>query len=69
MFGFDNVTFQTININKVETNGVEVFTKVILFNYLTLKANYTYTKAVDKSENTPDFGKNFCGAQKIKLDC
>ncbi|MBK7381510.1 MAG: TonB-dependent receptor [Ignavibacteriales bacterium] len=67
MFGFDNVTFQTININKVETNGVEVFTKVILFNYLTLKANYTYTKAVDKSENTPDFGKKLLRRPENKI--
>ena len=27
MFGFDPITFKTININKAETNGVEVFTK------------------------------------------
>lgn len=57
MFGFDNVTFKTININKAETNGVEVFAKAILINDLTLKANYTYTKAVDKSENNANFDR------------
>lgn len=67
MFGFDNVTFKTININKAETNGVEVFTKVILFNHLTLKTNYTYTKAVDKSENTPDFGKKLLRRPENKI--
>lgn len=67
MFGFDNVTFKTININKAETNGVEVFTKVILFDYLTLKANYTFTKAVDKSENTPDFGKKLLRRPENKI--
>lgn len=67
MFGFDNVTFQTININKVETNGVEVFTKVILFDYLTLKANYTFTKAVDKSENTPDYCKKLLRRPENKI--
>jgi vitamin B12 transporter len=57
MFGFDPVTFQTININKAETKGVEVFTKAVLMDGLEAKANYTYTNAKDKSENTPDFDK------------
>ncbi|HSW55503.1 MAG TPA: TonB-dependent receptor [Ignavibacteriaceae bacterium] len=55
MFGFDPVTFQTININKAETKGVEVFTKAVLVDGLETKANYTYTNAKDISENTPDF--------------
>jgi len=55
MFGFDPVTFQTININKAETKGVEVFTKAVLMDGLETKANYTYTNAKDKSENSPDF--------------
>jgi vitamin B12 transporter len=67
MFGFDNLTFKTININKAETNGVEVFTKVILFDYLTLKANYTYTKAVDKSEKTQDFDKKLLRRPENKI--
>lgn len=57
MFGFDPVTFQTININKAETKGVEVFTKAVLMDGLEAKANYTFTNAKDKSENTPDFDK------------
>lgn len=57
MFGFDPVTFKTININKAETNGVEIFTKATLTDGLDLKANYTYTNAKDKSENTPDYDK------------
>ncbi len=55
MFGFDPITFKTININKAQTNGVEVFTKASLFDMLEIKANYTYTNAIDKSENTPNY--------------
>ncbi|NWG29636.1 MAG: TonB-dependent receptor, partial [Ignavibacteriaceae bacterium] len=57
MFGFDPITFQTVNINKAETKGVEVFTKAVLMDGLEAKANYTYTNAKDKSENTPDYDK------------
>lgn len=57
MFGFDPITFKSININKAQTNGVEVFTKAILTSEIDIKANYTYTNAIDKSENTVDFDK------------
>jgi vitamin B12 transporter len=55
MFGFDPITFKSININKAQTSGVEVFTKAVFLNQLDVKANYTYTNAIDKSENTVDF--------------
>ena len=55
MFGFDPITFKTININKAQTNGVEIFTKASLFDMLEIKANYTYTNALDKSENTANY--------------
>jgi vitamin B12 transporter len=57
MFGFDPFTFKTININKAETNGVEIFLKATLTDGLDIKTNYTYTNAKDKSENTPDYNK------------
>ena len=57
MFGFDPITFKSININKAQTSGVEVFTKAILMDDLDVKANYTYTNAIDKSENTVDYNK------------
>ncbi|MBK9098159.1 MAG: TonB-dependent receptor [bacterium] len=57
MFGFDPITFKSININKAQTNGVEIFTKAILTSEIEIKANYTYTNAIDKSENTVDFNK------------
>ena len=57
MFGFDPITFKTININKAETKGVEIFTKALVTEGFDAKANYTYTKAIDKSENTADYEK------------
>jgi vitamin B12 transporter len=57
MFGFDPITFKTININKAETNGVEIFARASVLNGLELKSNYTYTNAKDKSENSTDFNK------------
>jgi len=57
MFGFDPITFKTVNINKAETNGVEIFTKAVIAQGFDVKANYTYTNAKDKSENTPDYDK------------
>jgi vitamin B12 transporter len=57
MFGFDAVTFKTININKAETNGVEIFATAKPFTGLELKANYTYTNALDKSPGSADYNK------------
>ncbi len=56
MFGFDS-NFKTININKAETNGVEVFANADLIDGLRIKANYTYLNTRDKSENTPDYNQ------------
>ncbi len=56
MFGLDS-DFKTININKAETNGVEVFAKADLLKGLIIKANYTYLNARDKSEDTPDYNQ------------
>ena len=57
MFGFDAITFKTININKAETNGVEIFAKAKPLTGLELKANYTYTNALDKSPGSADYDK------------
>jgi len=57
MFGFDPITFKALNVNKAETKGVEIFTKAVLIQGIDVKANYTYTNAIDKSENTPDYDK------------
>lgn len=50
MFGFDPLTFRTININKAQTSGIEFYSTLKLFEKFYLKANYTFTKALDKSE-------------------
>jgi vitamin B12 transporter len=57
MFGFDPVTFKTININKAETNGLEIFVKAMPFSELELKTNYTFTNALDKSAGSADYDK------------
>jgi len=56
MFGFDS-NFKTINIKKAVTQGIEFFLKAELIDRFDLKANYTYTNAKDKSENTPDYNE------------
>ena len=57
MFGFDPVTYKTININKAETNGVEVFSKLLLTKDLELSANYTYTNARNKSYGYENYNR------------
>lgn len=50
LFGYDN-NYKTINIEKVLTNGVEVYVKAYISNSLNLDANYTYTNVIDKTPN------------------
>lgn len=56
MFGSDT-SYKTININKAETNGVEVFATTDFIDGFHIKANYTYLNARDKSVNTPDYNQ------------
>jgi len=56
MFGSDT-SYRTININKAETNGVEVFATTNFIEGVFIKANYTYLNARDKSENTPNYNQ------------
>ena len=55
MFGFDFMTFKTININQAVTKGLEVFLETKLLNKVQVKANYTYTDARDISQNSTNF--------------
>lgn len=48
LFGFDE-NYRTININKAETKGVEVYSILKLLAGFDAKINYTYTDAIDKS--------------------
>ncbi|QQS37300.1 MAG: TonB-dependent receptor [Ignavibacteriales bacterium] len=55
MFGFDAVTFKTININKAETKGFEFFAQSQMIDDIELKLNYTFTDARDKSDGSSNF--------------
>lgn len=57
MFGFDYLTFKTININKALTKGVELFLQAKPVDGLNVKINYTFTDARDISSNSPDYNK------------
>jgi vitamin B12 transporter len=48
LFGSD-INFRTININKAEANGIELYADAIINSTFDLNANYTYTNSVDKS--------------------
>lgn len=48
---------KSININKAETNGIEVFAIAKPIADLNIKANYTYTNSKDLSDNSPDKDK------------
>jgi vitamin B12 transporter len=56
MFGFDYVTFKTININKALTKGAELYLDARPGD-LNVKINYTYTDARDISPASPDYNK------------
>ena len=48
LFGYDN-NFKTINIDKVSTNGLELYLTARLNNSIDIKANYTYTNIENKT--------------------
>jgi vitamin B12 transporter len=52
MFGFDLLTYKTVNINKASTEGVELYLDVELTRKLRLKTNYTFTQIRDKSDGS-----------------
>ena len=57
MFGFDYVTFKTINIKEAITKGFEAYIEVKPSDELNIKVNYTYTDARDISPESSDFNK------------
>lgn len=57
MFGFDYVTFKTININKAVTKGGEFFIQAKPIDNFEIKLNYTLTEARDLSPNSSNFDK------------
>jgi vitamin B12 transporter len=48
--------FVSMNIERAETKGVEIFTTVKLVENALIKANYTYLESKDLSANSPDKG-------------
>jgi vitamin B12 transporter len=56
LIGLDE-NFKSINIDKAKTEGVEFYAKINTLDFLSIKVNYTYTNAVNKSRNSIDFGK------------
>lgn len=67
MFGFDYITFKTLNINKAVTKGVEIYLQAKPVQQLEFKANYTYTDAKDMSPNSSDYGKKLLRRPENKI--
>ena len=67
LFGYDE-NYREININKASTNGFEIFADIHPVKELKLKVNYTYTNAIDKSENSDDKNKPLLRRPKHKFD-
>jgi len=66
LFGFDEVSFRTKNINKAETSGVEFYFTLNLLKEISTKGNFTYTDSKDKSMNSPDKDLPLLRRPKIK---
>lgn len=67
MFGFDYVTFKTVNIKQAVTKGLEVYLEAKPTYELSFKANYTFTDARDISPNSPDFDKKLLRRPESKI--
>lgn len=57
LFGFDPVTFKTININSAESKGWELYTNIKLLQNAVFKLHYTITYSKDKSTGSADYDK------------
>ena len=67
MFGFDFITFKTININKAVTKGLELSASTEFTDWLNIKLNYTLTEAKDLSPNSSNFNTNLLRRPKHKI--
>ncbi|MBN1637919.1 MAG: TonB-dependent receptor, partial [Ignavibacteriales bacterium] len=54
MIGFDAM-YKAINIDKAETNGIEISANLKNLSNFEINTHYTYTIAKDKSPTSPDF--------------
>lgn len=66
MLGVD-ANYKTINIDKAELKGIEVFVRTIPVSHISLTANYTYTDSKDKGSNIVDNGKEIIRKPKNKI--
>ncbi|HED38251.1 MAG TPA: TonB-dependent receptor, partial [Ignavibacteria bacterium] len=66
LFGFNN-NYKTININKAQTKGVEVYLKGNPLKRLSFNLNYTYTNAKNTSPSSADKGKALLRRPKNKI--
>jgi vitamin B12 transporter len=67
LIGYDTVTYQSINIEKAESKGVETSIKFNAPYNIEMNLNYTYTNTKDLSDNTTDNGKALLRRPKNKL--
>jgi vitamin B12 transporter len=67
MFGFDYMTFKTINIKQAVTKGFEVYIEAKPIDGFSFKTNYTFTDARDISPDSPDFDKKLLRRPESKL--
>jgi vitamin B12 transporter len=67
MFGFDYMTFKTINIKQAVTKGFEVYIETKPIDGFSFKTNYTFTDARDISPDSPDFDKKLLRRPESKL--
>ncbi|MBT8382808.1 MAG: TonB-dependent receptor [Ignavibacteriaceae bacterium] len=56
LIGLDE-NFKSINIDNAKTEGIEFFSKIHSFDFISIKLNYTYTSAVDRSVSSLEFGR------------
>ncbi len=62
-----NSNFQTVNIDKAKTEGIESFVQLNLLANLAIGLNYTFTNAKDESETSADFGEQLLRRPKNKI--
>jgi len=55
LFGYDQ-NYRTINTDKAETNGIEMFLSAKPSNDVSIKLNYTFMNTKDKSTNSINYG-------------
>ena len=53
LFGFD-ANFRTINTDKSQSYGLELYLNIKPIDGMNIKSNYTYTKTKDLTDNSPD---------------